>query len=188
MYFYAIWIVNDCYIFLVHYNFHCCSVTSDSSWLHGPQHARLPCPSRSPGVCSSSCPLNHWCYLIISSSVALFSLAFSLSENQHLFQWVSCSHQVPKYWSFSFGISPSSEYSELISFRIDWFDLLSAQGTLKNLLQHHGSKASFFLVLSLLYGPTLTSIYDYWKTTALTIGTFFGKVMSLPFNILSRLS
>ena len=64
----------------------------------------------------------------------------------------------PKYWSFSFSISPSNEYSGLISFRIDWFDLLAVQGTLKSLLQHHSS-----LVLSLLYGPTLTSIHDYWK-------------------------
>ena len=64
----------------------------------------------------------------------------------------------PKYWSFSFSISPSSEYSGLISFRIDWLDLLAVQGTLKSLLQHHSSSA-----LSFLYGPTLTSILDYWK-------------------------
>ena len=67
----------------------------------------------------------------------------------------------PKHWSFSFSISPSNEYSALFSFRIDWFDLLVVQGTLKNLLQHHSSKASS--VLSFLYTPTLTSIHDYWK-------------------------
>ena len=67
----------------------------------------------------------------------------------------------PKYWSFSFSISPSNEYSGLISFRIDWFDLV-VQWTLKSLLQHHSSKVSI-LVLSFLYGPTLTSIHDYWK-------------------------
>ena len=67
----------------------------------------------------------------------------------------------PKYWSFSF--SPSNEYSRLISFRIDWFDLLAVQGTLKSLLQHHSSKSISSSVLSLLYGPTLTSIPDYWK-------------------------
>ena len=67
-----------------------------------------------------------------------------------------------KYWSFSFSISPSSEYSALISFRIGWFELLSVQGTLKNLLQHHIKNISSS-VLSLLYGPTLSSIYDYWK-------------------------
>ena len=73
----------------------------------------------------------------------------------------------PKYWSFCFNISSSSEYSKLISLRIDWFDLLAVQGTLKNLLQHHISKALICtlasLALSLLYGPTLTSVHDYWK-------------------------
>ena len=68
----------------------------------------------------------------------------------------------PKYWSFSFSISPSNEYSGLISFRIDWFDLL-VQGSLESLLQHHSLKASIFLVLSLLHGPALTFIHDYWK-------------------------
>ena len=67
----------------------------------------------------------------------------------------------PKYWSFSFSISPSSEYSGLISFRMDWLDLLAVQGTLKSLLQHHSSKTSNSSALSLLYGPTLTSIHDY---------------------------
>ena len=66
----------------------------------------------------------------------------------------------PEYWSFSFSISPSNKYSRLISFRIDWFDLLAVQGTLKSLLQHHNSKHQFF---SFLYSPTLTSICDYWK-------------------------
>ena len=69
----------------------------------------------------------------------------------------------PKYWSFSFSISPSNEYLKLISFRIDWFDLLADQGTLKNLLQHHSSKASISSALSLLYGPTQRSVHDYWK-------------------------
>ena len=68
----------------------------------------------------------------------------------------------PKYWSFSFSISPFSEYSGMISFRIDWFDLLAVQGTLKNLLQHHNLKAPI-LQHSLLDGPTLSSVYDYWK-------------------------
>ena len=93
----------------------------------------------------------------------------------------------PKYRSFSFSISPSNEYSGLISFRIDWFDLLAVQGTLKSLLQHHHSKASilqhsaFFMVqLSHLYMTT-------GKIVALTIWTFVGKVMSLLFNMLSRL-
>ena len=69
----------------------------------------------------------------------------------------------PKYWSLSFSISPSNEHSGLISFTIDWFDLLADQGTLKSLLQHHSSKNINFSVLSFLYSPTLTSIHDYWK-------------------------
>ena len=82
-------------------------------------------------------------------------------------------HQVAKVWDFSFNISPSSEYSGLISFRIDWFDLLPDQGTLRSLLQHQFESITS-LVLSLLNGPTLISIHDYWKVTALTIWTFVG--------------
>ena len=93
----------------------------------------------------------------------------------------------PKYWSFSFSISPSNEYSGLISFRMDWLDLLAVQGTLKSLLQHHNSKASilqcsaFFIVQ--LSHPCMTT----GKTIALTRRTFVGKVMTLLFNMLSRL-
>ena len=93
----------------------------------------------------------------------------------------------PKYWSFRFGIGPSNEYSGLISFRIDWFDLLAVQGTLKSLLQHHSSKASilrhsaFFIVQ--LSHPYMTT----GKSIALTRQTFVGKVMSLLFNMLSSL-
>ena len=89
----------------------------------------------------------------------------------------------PKYWSFSFSTSSSNEYSGLISFRIDWFDLLAVQGTLKSLLQHHSSKASILLVLSLLYGPTLTTT---GKTIALARRTFVGKVISLLLKMLFR--
>ena len=92
----------------------------------------------------------------------------------------------PKYWSSSFSISPSNEYSGFISFRIDWFDFFAVQGTLKSLLQHHNLKASV-LWHSLLYGPTLTCIHEYWKNIDLTMQTFAGKVMSLAFNMLSRL-
>ena len=92
----------------------------------------------------------------------------------------------PKYWSFSFSISPSNDYSGLISFRMDWLDLLAFQGTLKSLLQHRSSKASI-LWLSFLYNPTLTSIMTTGKTIALTRWTFAGKVMSLLLNMLSRL-
>ena len=92
----------------------------------------------------------------------------------------------PKYWSFSFSISPSSEYSGLISFRMDWLDLLAVQGTLKSLPQHHSSKASIlrhsaFFIIQLSH-PYMTT----GKTRALTRQTFVGKVMSLLFNMLSR--
>ena len=132
----------------------------------------------------------HWAGDAIQPSHPLlspFPPVFNLSQHQGLFQWVSSLHQVSKYWSFGFSISPSNEYSGLISFRMDWFDLLAVQGTLKSLFQHHSSKASilprsaFFMVQhSHLYMTT-------GKTIALTIWTFVGKVMSLLFNMLSRL-
>ena len=101
------------------------------------------------------------------------------SQHQGLFQGVGSSHQVAKYWSFSFSISPSIEYSGLISFRIDWFDLLAVQGTLKSLIPHHSSKASilqrsaFFIVQ--LPHPYMTT----GKTIALTKWTFIGKVSNV---------
>ena len=92
----------------------------------------------------------------------------------------------PRYWSFSYTISPSSEYSGLISFRMDWLDLLAVQGTLESSPTPQ-FKSINSLMLSFLYSPTLTSIHDYWKSIALTRWTFDGKVMSLLFNMLSRL-
>ena len=112
----------------------------------------------------------HWVGDAIQPSHPLsspFPPAPDSSKHQGLFQWVSSSHQVAKEWSFSFSISPSNEYSELISFRIDWFDLLAVQGTLKSLLQHHSSKASILWALSFLHSPTITSIHDYWKNHSL---------------------
>ena len=93
----------------------------------------------------------------------------------------------PKYWSFSFKISPSNEYSGLISFRIDWFDLLEVQGTLKSLLQHHNSKAAIFWRSAFFMFQLSYSYMTTGKTIALTIQTFVSKVMSLLFNMLSRL-
>ena len=89
----------------------------------------------------------------------------------------------PKYWSFSFSISPSNEYSGLISFRIEWSDLLAVQGTLRSLLQHHSIN---YLAFILLYGPTVTSIYDYWKNHSFDYMNFCQQMMSLLFNTLSR--
>ena len=111
----------------------------------------------------------------------------NLFQHQGLFQWTALHLRWPKYWSFSFNISPSNEHPGLIPFRMDWLDLLAVQGTLKSLLQHHSSKASvllhsvFFIVQ--LSHPYMTT----GKTIALTRWTFVGKVMSLIFNILSRL-
>ena len=132
----------------------------------------------------------HWVSDAIQPSHPLSSCSlpgFNLSQHMGLFQWFSSSHQVAKYWSFSFSISPSNEYLGLISFRIDWFYLLAVQGTLRSLLQHHSSKASILwrsasFIVQLSYPYTTTG-----KTIALTRQTLVGKVMSLLFNMLSRL-
>ena len=127
-------------------------------------------------------PSNHLilcCPLFLSPSIFPSIRVFSNESFLHI-RW-------PKYWSFSFSISPSNEYLGLISFRMDWLDLLAVQGTLKSLLQHHSSNASilkhsaFFIVQ--LSHPYMTM----GKTTALTRWTFVGKVMSFLFNMLSRL-
>jgi len=126
-------------------------------------------------------PSNHLilCHSLLNLPSIFPSIRIFSNESVLRSRW-------PKYWSFSFRISPSNEYSELISFRMDWLDLLAVQGTLKSLLQHHSSKASilqcsaFFIVqLSFAYMTT-------GKTIALTRWTFVGKVMSLLFNMLSR--
>ena len=114
-------------------------------WFHGLQHVRLPCQSPTARACSNSCPLSRWCHLTNSSSVFPFSScpqSFPASgsfPNEPLLciRW-------PKYWSFSFSISPSNENLGMICFSMDWLDLLAVQGTLKSLLQHHRSKASIF--------------------------------------------
>ena len=131
----------------------------------------------------------HWVADAIQPShpVSSPSPALNLSQHWGLFKWVSSLHQVAKYWNFSFSISPSKERSGLISFRMDWLDLLAVQGTLKSLLQHHSSKASilwcsaFFIVQ--LSHPYMTT----GKTIVLTRWSFVGKVMSLFFNMPSRL-
>ena len=155
-----------------------CQVVSDFLRPHGLQHTRLPCPSPSPRVCSNSCPLN-WRHPLLPPPPP----AFYFSQHQDLFQWV----RWPMYWSISFSISPSSEYSGLISFRIDWFDLLAVQGTLESFLQDHNSRASI-LQHSVFFMVQFPHLY---KTTgdtiALNIWNFVDKVMSLLFNMLSRL-
>ena len=109
-------------------------------------------------VRSNSCPLSHWCHPTILSSVIPFSSCLQSFPASGSFSRSQFFASGGHYWSFSFSISPSNEYSGLISIRIDWFDLLAVQRILKRLFQHHSWK-----VLSFLYGPTLTSIHDYWK-------------------------
>ena len=118
------------------------SVVSDSLQPHESQHARPPCPSPTPGVHPNPCLLSWWCHPTISSSVIPFSSHLQSFPASQSFKLDSFSHQVAKYWSFSFNISSSNEYSGLISFSIDWLDLLAVQGTLKSLLQHHSSEAT----------------------------------------------
>ena len=152
-------------------------VVSDSLRPH--ELHRSPWPSPTSGVYPNPYPLSQWCHPSISSSVVHFPSTLNLSQHQGLFKRVSSSHQVAKYWRFSFNISLSNEHPGLISFRMVWLDLLAVQGTCKSLFQYHSSKASvllcsaFFIVqLSHLYMKT-------GKTIALTRRTFFDKVMSL---------
>ena len=166
-----------------------CSVLFDSMRPHGLQHARPPCPSPTPGVYPNSCPSSQWwmpsnhlilCHPLLFLPSIFSSIRVFPSESALWIKW-------PKYWNFSFNISPSNEYSGLISFRMDWLDLLAVQGTLKSLLQHHSSKASI-LQLSAFFIVQLSHPYiTTGKTIALTRQTFVGKVMSLLFNMLSRL-
>ena len=157
---------------------------SNSLQPHGLQHARLPCPSLSHGICTNSHV--HWVGDATQPSHRLFPWCW---ESIRLFSSESVLHiRWPNYRSFSFSIGPSNEYSGLTSFRMDWLDLLAVQGTPKSLTQHHSSKTSilqrsaFFTVQ--LSRPYMTT----GKTIALTRQTFVGKVMSLLFNTLSRLA
>jgi len=127
-------------------------------------------------------PSNHLflcCPLLLPPSIFPSIRVFS-NESVLRIRW-------PKYWSFSFNISPCNEYSGLISFRMDWLDLLAVQGTLKSLLQHHSSKASILRHSAFLIAQLSHPYMTIGKTIALTRWTFVGKVMSLLFNMLSRL-
>ena len=163
------------------------SVVSDSLQPHQSQHARPPCPSPTPGVYSNSCPSSQWCHptIILCCPLLLLppippSIRVFSNESALRLRW-------PKYWSFSVSISPSNEHPGLISFRMDWLDLLAVQGTLKSLLQHHSSKASIFWHSAFFTFQLSHPYMTIGKTIALTRWTFVGKVMSLLFNMLSRL-
>ena len=127
---------KSCYLF-------CCSVVSNILQSHKQQHISLPCPSQSPGACSDSCPLSRWYHPTISSSVTLFSCLQSFPASGSFPMSLLFTRGGQSIgWNFSFRFSPSNEYSRLISFRVDWFNLLAIQGMLKSLLQPHSSKAS----------------------------------------------
>ena len=138
------------------------SVMSDSLWPHESQHARPPCPSPTPGVHSDSCPSSRWCHLAICCPHLLLPPIWPIirvffNESTLHMRW-------PKYWSFSFSISPSNEHPGLISFRIDWLDLLAVRDSLESspIPQFKSINSS---MLSFLYSPTLISIHEYWKKT-----------------------
>ena len=158
---------------------------SDSLQTPGPQHTRLPCPSPtlraySNSSCESVMPSNHLilCRPLLPPSIFPSIRVFSNESVLHI-RW-------PTYWSFSFSISPSNKYLGLISFKMDWLDLLAVQGILKSLLQH-SSKASMFWCSAFFIVQLSHSYMTAGKTIALTRWTFVGKVMSLLFNMLSRL-
>ena len=161
------------------------SVVSDSLRPHESQHTRPPCPPPTPGVYPNSCLSSRWCHPAISSSVIPFS---------------SCPQSLPASGSFpvsqlfawggqSIGVSASASVLpiRLISFRMDWLDLLAVQGTLKSLLQHNSSKASIFRRSAFFIVQPSHPYMTTGKTIALTRRTFVGEVMSLLFNMLSRL-
>ena len=165
---------------------YCCSVTQSCPTLCDPIDGGtpgLPVHHQNLEFIANSCPLSQWCHPTISSSCPLLSTSVFpsisvFSESVLHIRW-------PKCWSVSFSISPSNEYSGLISFRMDWLDLLTVQGTAKSLLQHHSSKASVlqcsaFIMVQLSH-PYMTT----GKTIALARWTFVGEVMSLLFNMLS---
>ena len=141
-----------------------CLVAQSRPTLCNPlRHARLPCPSPTPRACSNSCPSSWWCPFNHLTLLSLSPPAFNPSSIRVFSNKSVLRIRWPKYWSFSFNISPSNEYSGLISFRMDWLDL-AVQGTLKSLLQHHSSKASI---------PQCSAFF----IVQLSHQTFVGKVM-----------
>ena len=166
------------------------SVVSDSLWRHGLQHARLPCPSPTPGACSSSYPLSQWCHSTIPSSVIPFSSclqSFPGSGSFPMSQYLASGGQIIGASASVLPKLQHQSYSGLISFRFDWFDLLAVQGTLKSLPQHHSSKTSILWHSTFFMVPLSHPYMTTGKTTVLTRWTSVGKVISLLFNMLSRL-
>ena len=138
----------------------------------------------SPRVFPSSCPLNQWCYPIISSSATLFSFAFTFFQHQGLFQWVGSSHQMAKIMEFQLQHQSFQWNSGLISSRIDWFDLLAVQGTLKSLFQHHNSKPLIFLHSS-FFIIQLSHLYTTIKRPQLWLHRLWQKTYASSYMTLS---
>ena len=153
---------------------------------HALQHTRLPYPSSTPRASSNSCSSSWWCHPTITSSVLNLLLLPSVFHSIRVFSNESVLRIIwPKYWRFSSSISPSNEYSGLISFRIDWFDLFAVQGTLKSLLNTTVQKHQFFGAQLSLWSNSHIHIWLLGETIAMIGQTFVSKVMSLLFNILS---
>ena len=157
-----------------------CWVMFDSLWHHGLQHARLPCPSPSPRTCSNSCPLNWWCHPTISSSVVPFSscLQSFLALGSFSMSWLFAADGQSIGASASASVSPMNIQGMNIQeyfFRIDWFDLLEVQASLKSLLQHHSSKASILQCSALFLAQLSHQYMTTGKTIALSIWTFVAK-------------
>ena len=156
---------------------------SDSLWPHELLHTRLPCPSPSPGVCPSSCPLNQWCSPTISSSVALFSCLQSF-HHQCLFQWISCSHQVAEVLELQLQHQSFQSIQGWFSLRLtDLISLFSFQRTLESSPAPH-FESIHSLVLCLLYCPALTSVHDYRKDHSLNYRILCLQSDVLAFNTL----
>ena len=187
MYFHGKWTQIPLLLLSNYANFQFSSVAQSSQTLCDPMNLREAwgAPSPTPRVHSNSRPSSQWCHLILCCPLFLLtpippSIRVFSNESVLPIRWT-------KYWGFSFSISPSNQYSGLISLRMDWLYLLTVQGTLKSLLHHHSSKASIllhsaFFIVQLSHPHVTTG-----KTIVLTRLTFVGKVMSLLFNVLSRL-
>ena len=158
------------------------SVVSDSLPPHELQHTRPPCPSPTPRVHPDSGPSSQWCHPAISSSVVPFSscpqsLPASVFSNESTLRM-----RWPKYWSFSLSIIPSKEHPGLISFRMDWLDLLAVQGTLKSLLQHHSSKASI-LWCSAFFTVRLSHVHiDINVSVCVCVCIYDLQILALPYE------
>ena len=146
-------------------------VVSDSLLYHGMLPSRPPCPSPSPGVCPSSCSLHCWCHAAISSSDTLFSFCTQSPSIRDFSNELSVCIRWPKYWSFRFSISPSSEYSGLISLKIDWFGLLAPWDS-QELSPAPQSESINSWAFCLLYSPALTTLHGHWEDHSLDYTDF----------------